>query len=490
MSVHTDHYMNNIQQCNIKETTPKMDCQETEVTLDKAAIIQSGVNFDLRKGISSKEQNPFMEQKKTTVVELPIVQQNNTKGVFLKGVGYLSGDMKEFGSWIKEQNIMFQFIDWVMRGTAQVMFVNNPLSGLVILIGLIVQNPWWALNGFLGTVFATLSALLLNHDRSMIAAGLSGYNGILVGTLLAVFSDKGDWYWVLLLAVILMSMFCPIISSALAAVMGKWDLPVFTLPFNLTVALFMAATGHYNQHFPQVLIVPVHTKQNITWPDLSIPMLLKSVPVGVGQVYGCNDPWTGGIFIVALFISSPIICLHAVLGSCVGVLAGLSLASPFQKIYNGLWSYNSVLACIAVGGMFYALTWQTHFLAIICSIFCALLGEALMNMMSVFGLPACTWPFCLSTTVFLLMKSNHKDIYKLALCEVTYPEKNRKIYLEMKETEQILPNELCSGPLLYTTSQSRINDQVAEEEKFTGSNQKSVLLVTNVDFKIYEVEEI
>ncbi|XP_069780341.1 urea transporter 2-like [Narcine bancroftii] len=377
-----------------------------------------------------------MEPKKTIVEEVPVPQQDNIKDILLKGIRYLSGDMREFGYWIKDQNIIFQFIDWVLRGTAQVMFVNNPLSGLVILIGLIVQNPWWALNGFLGTVFATLAALLLNHDRFMIAAGLSGYNGILVGMLLAVFSDKGDWYWLLLLAVVLTSMLCPIISSALAAVMGKWDLPVFTLPFNLTVGLFMAATGHYNKYFPQTLIEPVTTSYNITWSDLSIPMLLRSIPVGVGQVYGCDNPWTGGIFFVALFISSPIIFLHAVVGSSMGALAGLSLASPIQKIYNGLWSYNSVLACIAVGGMFYALTWQSHLLAITCSIFAAYLGEALMNVMSVFGLPACTWPFCISTITFLLMTCNHKAIYKLALNEVTYPEKNRKIYLEMKKTKQ------------------------------------------------------
>lgn len=42
--------------------------------------------------------------------------------------------------------------------------------------------------------------------RSAIAAGLQGYNGVLVGLLMAVFSDKGDYYWWLLLPVIIMSM--------------------------------------------------------------------------------------------------------------------------------------------------------------------------------------------------------------------------------------------------------------------------------------------
>lgn len=45
---------------------------------------------------------------------------------------------------------------------------------------------------------------------------------------------------------------------------------------------------------------------------------------------------------------------------------GLSLATPFNQIYSGLWGYNSCLACAAIGGMFLALTWQTHLLAMAC----------------------------------------------------------------------------------------------------------------------------
>lgn len=64
-----------------------------------------------------------------------------------------------------EQFFLLQLLDWVLRGAAQVMFVNNPLSGLVIFAGLILQNRWWALNGFVGTLFATISALILQQSR-------------------------------------------------------------------------------------------------------------------------------------------------------------------------------------------------------------------------------------------------------------------------------------------------------------------------------------
>ncbi|XP_063051189.1 urea transporter 2 isoform X2 [Engraulis encrasicolus] len=366
----------------------------------------------------------------------PPVCLQTVKAKLFKGVSYFSGDMKVYGEWMKGQFLLFQILDWVLRGAAQVMFVNNPLSGLIIFAGLILQNRWWALNGFVGTLFATISALILCQNRGAIAAGLYGYNGILVGLLMAVFSGAGDWYWWLLLPNVFMSMACPIVSSAIASINSRWDLPVFTLPFNILVCVHMVATGHYNHHFPQVLIQPRSDFPNITWAEVDVAKLFRAIPVGVGQVYGCDNPWTGGIFILALFISSPITCVHATLGSAVGMVSGLALAAPFGDIYFGLWGYNCVLACIAIGGMFYALTWQVHLLAITCAFFCAYLGSAIANIMSAFGLPACTWPFCLSALTFLQVTTETDTIFKLPLAKVTYPEKNLRFFWKMKKAEK------------------------------------------------------
>ncbi|NXA48455.1 UT2 protein, partial [Nothocercus julius] len=390
-----------------------------------------------------KAQNNTMENSTDVKIDTkgerkPRKQNPLSKGGkrICKAVGYITGDMKEFGGWLKDKPLGIQFIDWVLRGISQVMFVNNPLSGLIIVAGFLVQNPWWTLTGCLGTVVSTLTALMLGQDRSAIAAGLHGYNGVLVGLLMAVFSAKGDYHWWLLLPVALVSMTCPIFTSALGSVFSKWDLPVFTLPFNLALTLYLAASGPHNLFFPTTLIQPATTTPNITWTDAEVPMLLQSIPVGVSQVYGCDNPWTGGIFLVALFISSPLICLHAAIGSAVGMLAALSLATPFSKIYSGLWNYNSSLSCIAVGGMFYAFTWQTHLLAIACALFSAYVGATLTNMLAVFGLPSGTWSFCLSALTFLLITTNNSAIYKLPLSKVTYPEANRAYYLKVKKHQK------------------------------------------------------
>ncbi|XP_008824141.1 urea transporter 2 isoform X2 [Nannospalax galili] len=319
------------------------------------------------------------------------------------------------------------------------MFVNNPLSGFIIFIGLLIQNPWWTITGALGTVVSTLAALALSQDRSAIASGLHGYNGMLVGLLMAVFSEKLDYYWWLLFPVTFTTMACPVITSALNSIFTKWDLPVFTLPFNIALDLYLAATGHYNLFFPTTLVEPVSSVPNITWTEIEMPLLLQTIPVGIGQVYGCDNPWTGGLILVAVFISSPLISLHAAIGSIVGMLAALTVATPFETIYMGLWSYNCVLSCAAIGGMFYALTWQTHLLALVCALFCAYMGAALSNIMAVVGLPPGTWPFCFSSLIFLLLTTNNPGIYKLPLSKVTYPEANRIYFLTMKSTEEEKP---------------------------------------------------
>lgn len=54
-----------------------------------------------------------------------------------------------------------------------------------------------------------------------------------------------------------------------------------------------------------------------------------------------------------------------------------------------------------------------------------------------FGLPACTWPFCLSALTFLLLTTGIKRIFKLPLAKVTYPEKNLGFFWKLKKQEKM-----------------------------------------------------
>lgn len=50
-----------------------------------------------------------------------------------------------------------------------------------------------------------------------------------------------------------------------------------------------------------------------------------------------------------------------------------------------------------------------------------------------FGLPSCTWPFCLATLLFLLITTGNRNIYRMPLSKVTYTEENRIFYQQAKK---------------------------------------------------------
>lgn len=79
-----------------------------------------------------------------------------------------------------------------------------------------------------------------------------------------------------------MPIFSPVLSSALNSIFSQWDLPVFTLPFNIAITLYLAATGHYNLFFPTTLVEPVSSVPNITWTEMEMPLVSYPMPVEWG----------------------------------------------------------------------------------------------------------------------------------------------------------------------------------------------------------------
>lgn len=80
-----------------------------------------------------------------------------------------------------------------------------------------------------------------------------------------------------------------------------------------------------------------------------------------------------------------------------------------------------------------------------------------------FGLPACTWPFCLSALTFLLITTGTNKIFKLPLAEVTYPEKNLLFYWKHKKQEKLEKVEKEKSE--KEEQQKAIEDEVIQNEK-------------------------
>ncbi|EGB01907.1 hypothetical protein AURANDRAFT_69378, partial [Aureococcus anophagefferens] len=74
-----------------------------------------------------------------------------------------------------------------IKGVGQVVFLDKPAQGNVVLAGLAYGDPALAVLAAVGGASATSAARLLDVDRGSVDAGLCSYNGVLVGCAFAAF---------------------------------------------------------------------------------------------------------------------------------------------------------------------------------------------------------------------------------------------------------------------------------------------------------------
>jgi urea transporter len=145
----------------------------------------------------------------------------------------------------------------------------------------------------------------------------------------------------------------------------------------------------------------------------------------VGEVMFQDNLLTGVIFLVAIAVNSRISAGFAVLGSAVGLLTALALGGDGFTAYHGLYGFNAVLCAIALGGVFFVLSWRSTVYALVAAAFSVPVFAAFVVLLSPYGMPALTAPFVLTTWLFLWPKAGFRALTPVALRDVTTPERIR-----------------------------------------------------------------
>lgn len=84
------------------------------------------------------------------------------------------------------------------------------------------------------------------------------------------------------------------------------------------------------------------------------------------------------------------------------------------------------LPVVAVGGVFFVLTWRSALAEIACAAAGALLFAAVGTLLAPLGLPGLTLAFCLATLAFLLIKDDTPRLQPVDLADITTPEEHRR----------------------------------------------------------------
>jgi urea transporter len=352
-----------------------------------------------------------------------------------RGLSQLNGTMPE---WSKraEQNPAVDFVDSCLRGVGQVCFMNNPVTGLLILVAMFVGEAWLGFAGALGLVVSTLTAIAIGMDRGAIRAGLFGFNGILVGAGLSLFLEP-DWDVLVMVWIVVGASFSTIFHAALANVfLGAWAVPPFTLAFNFITLIFLIGALSYANGRVGALVAPAEV--TVTGEEVSnalrstadaaasnnVEGVANAIMRGISQLFFANSVVAGMLIIVGIAVCSRIAAIFALVGSTAGMATGLALGANGVAIYNGLWGFNSFDAALAVGGVFFVLTWRVGVLAVGCAVLAAMLFGAIASLFTPWGLPALTLPFCFATLAFVLLKGASDKLIPVEVADITTPEEH------------------------------------------------------------------
>jgi urea transporter len=320
-----------------------------------------------------------------------------------------------------QQHPVFKLVASLFRGAGNVVFQDNALSGLLIIIGIGLSSWTAAVDFLIGAAIATFVALWFRADRHAIDHGMfafsGGYVGLLMGVLLAneVPFLTGEWLLLLVLGGIL----AVPLTSGLGFAFGKLNISATALPILLLLWVIMAGVLYtnlpQNSMAPQVL--PDGQATSYTWETFVFGILN-----GFGQIFVQVNPITGALILLGIFINSRIAGLMAILGGATAVLVAWALGYDEPVVQNGVVAFNSILTTIGLGGFFLVFSGRSLIYALIGSLLALWVFLVMAVLLNPLGLPALSIGFVLVVAIMMLGAQTYEFVKVVPLEEVGRPE--------------------------------------------------------------------
>jgi urea transporter len=297
-----------------------------------------------------------------------------------------------------------------LKGLGQVIFLNSPRAGGILLASLAVGDPFLACMAATGSLASTLTSQQMCLGKQAMMDGLHSYNGCLVGCATAVFVAPESTLTALTVTLAGAS------ASTMVAVSlaNMFKMPQWTYAFNIVTLTMLLRF----QPFQTTAAVDSTVPAPSTVPFTS---LLMSPLKGLSQIFVVESTLTGFGIVAAVASYSPMLAGHALMGSSIGCVTGWMLSAPGTDIAAGLWGFNPALTSMGVG-VFFVHNRSSVALSAGGAFATACCFGALQPVFGMASAPCLTLPFCFTMTACYHL---HSSMQGLTLAKNPHsPEKN------------------------------------------------------------------
>ena len=325
-------------------------------------------------------------------------------------------------------------VEGILNSYSQIFFSDKKIFSIILLL-VSFADVYAGFAGILSVIVANVTAGLMGLDRNVIKKGIYGYNNLLVGLSLGIFYSPGPVLFVLIFLASILTLF---ISVSLQGVIGKYALPVLSVPFVLSAWIMTLATR--NMTFLSISERGIFTINELYtlggepfvriyewWNNIALIKPLKVYFISLGAIMFQYNVLSGIILAIGLLYYSRISFTLSLLGFFAAFFFYDFVGADITEINYSYIGFNYILTSIAIGGFFIIPSARSYLWSFLLIPIVAILSISLYSLFASAALPIFALPFNLIVLLFLyVLKFRVKPSKKLAevVIQQNSPEKN------------------------------------------------------------------
>lgn len=320
---------------------------------------------------------------------------------------------------------------------------NKIFSCLLIIISFF--NPFAGFAGLISVVAAVSMANIMQFNFTNTRAGLYSFNALLFGIGFGSFFENSLFFYFLL---IIASLFTLVLSVSLSGVLGKYGLPILSIPFIITFWIVLLASKEFsNLGLSERNIYWINEmyatggksllKIFITIENFPLPKWLSMYFKALSSIFFQENIIAGLLLSLGILLHSRIAFSLSFVG-----FFGAYLFNAFTGANHLSLSYyhlgsNYMMVAIAIGGFFAVPSFFSYLWAFFSIPITNVMVLALTKCFGVFSLPIFSMPFCIIVLLYLYFLKMREGAGKLALTPIQHYSPEINLYQYKNNNERL-----------------------------------------------------
>lgn len=300
------------------------------------------------------------------------------------------------------------WIPAVLNSYSIIFFLNNRFLATVLLV-VTFFNFYAGLSGLLAIIISVALAKTMHLDSDTVKKGIYSFNALLTGLGMGTFFDPGIVYFSLL---IIVTIFCLLISVSLGAWLYKYYLPHLSIPFVISFWFLLLPASHFENLGL--------TQRNIYWLNemyamggsnlIAIFQSIDSLPINkmvdiylrsLSSVFFQSNLVSGILIAIALLVSSRIFFSLSVVGFLSAYLFAQFTGSDTASLTYYNIGANYMMVAFAIGGFFVIPSGRSYLWTVFLVPLTSLILLFFYKLLGYIQLPVFSLPFSFVVILFI-----------------------------------------------------------------------------------------